>query len=191
MNFIVDFLNTYIISRWIIDIHKVDYFFLVFGLLFWFTIVSWNQSTAKQMLCMVGYTMLLNTIAALFMPWGVIPHFWWAWGWTFAFIPVFNWWKPMMAIFTGMIITIIVLYNNGWSKELDYAVPKGFSVPYGCIDWPCTDFSGGTYMQREERRKEKAAGKANPPKQEQVKPAPQPQQPFELPAVMFAPRRPF
>ena len=188
MNFIVEFLNVFILAPFIIDIHKVDYFLLVFGVLFWAMIVGLSESAAKQILCIIGYTILLNTIAALFMPWGVKPHFWWAWGWTFAFLPVFSWWKPMMVIFTVMFITILVLYNNGWDKELDYAVPMGFTVPYGCLDWPCTDFSGGTYMNREKRRKEKAAAakaaKAAPPPV--VTPAKPAQQAFELPAVMFS-----
>lgn len=176
--------------EWMTNIHKVDWFLIFFGVGFWFSAVSLSETGLKHLLSMVGYTMTLNTIAILLIPvFGVTPHFWWAWGWTFAFIPVFNWWKPMLLIFTVNIILTFILYNNGWDKEYDKYGATGFTVPFGCLDWPCTDFSGGLYMGRGERvaaAKAKKAAAAREAKAKPVPPKPQvdPQLPL-LPKEMY------
>ena len=144
MNFIFDFIG------YISGIHKVTWFLPVAGIMFWFTIVQFSEWGAKQFLSMIGYTMILNLIAILFIPLGVVPAFWWAWGWNFAFIPVFNWWKPMGVIFTVSLILGVWMYNNGWDKEMDTYLAQGFTVPGNCEGWPCRP---GKYWSNTERIK--------------------------------------
>ena len=165
MNFIVEFL------LWLLEggpfgypIHKVDIFPVVFVVILFISITTLSEFGFKQLFSMVGYTLILNFIVILF---GGVPYFWWAWGWNFAFIPVFNWWKPMMLIFTISLISMVFAYNHGYDEEMDKYLWNGLKgVPNRCLDWPCTKFSehysytsrAWEATQREEA--EKAAKKA-------------------------------
>lgn len=193
MNFIVEFV-VWLLEIWPgLEIHKVDWFLAVFGVLFWFTVTSLSEFGAKQMISIVGYTMLLNTLVILF---GGTPSFWWAWGWTFAFIPVFNWWKPMILIMISTIVLMITMYNNGYDKEMDKYGWIGFTVPNGCLDWPCTKFGNPSYygrsLERDKRKAEekaaKAAARAKPTPPPAPKPEPvKPEVPLYMPRQMFIP----
>lgn len=190
MNFLIEFLVWLMaVSPWEWQFHKVDWFMFVFPILVIASFVSLSEFGFKQAFSIIGYTMILNFIAILL---GFQPHFWWAWGWTFAFIPVFNWWKPMILIFSVSIVVMFLAYNLwGYDEAMDKYSMVGFKAPSGCLDWPCTKFSEHrTYTMREQAKKEKAAAaKARPaPK------APAPQEKpgagtsLTLPLEMYQPR---
>jgi len=169
MNFIIEFLLW--LEVWPLRyFHKVDLFLPVFGVMFWFTATSLSEKGLKQLLSIVGYTVTLNFICILL---GFVPVFWWAWGWNFAFIPVFSWWKPMLLIFAISLVSMIIAYNNGWDKEMDKYLITGFVAPVGCLDWPCTKFTTNlTYSSREAARDQEKALKAKAKAQPKVDPAP-------------------
>lgn len=172
MNFIFEFIG------WWSGIHMVDWFWIVFPILLIASVTGLSEFGAKQLLCIIGYTVILNFIGILL---GFAPYFWWAWGWNFAFIPVLNWWKPMLLIFTIAFISIIVAYNNGYNKEMDEHLLTGFGAPMGCTNWPCTKFSPHTtYSGRVAAEKEEKAAEA-------ARKAAPPVIPSYLPSLMFVP----
>jgi hypothetical protein len=176
MNFLIDFIY------WVfpISIHKVDLFLAVFPILVIASFVSLSEFGFKQAFSIVGYTMILNFIAILL---GFQPHFWWAWGWTFAFIPVFNWWKPMMLIFSVSIVLMVIAYNNGYDKEMDKYSMVGFSLQDSrCLNWPCTEFSEYySYTMRAQAKKEKEAAAKAAKAATRARPAPGAPAPQEKP----------
>lgn len=187
MNFIFDFIAWY----WPI-IHKVDWFFIVVPILGWAAFAGLNATALKHILCIIGYTVTLNVFTVLL---GFSPSWWWAWGWNFAFIPVFNWPKVMTAIFTVTFITLIVMYNTNWKKELDKYAIQGFSIEDDrCSNWPCTEFNrSGSYakdaqLREEKKAAEKAAREAQTRPATAPKAAPTTNIPDSgLPALMYVP----
>lgn len=152
MNFLFEFI------AWIFDvgldvpIHKVDMGIPMLAIMLWAAFANLNLTVLKHMWCIIGYTITLNVITVLL---GFQPSWWWAWGWNFAFIPVFNWPKVMAAIFTASLITLVTMYNTNWKAELDkYAIHGIKMVPGGCSNWPCTKFRTEiTYSGEGARRK--------------------------------------
>lgn len=191
MNFLIDFFY------WVFPtfpIHKVDVFFGVMAFLLWYSFSALSGFGIKQMLCIVFYTIMLNMVAILL---GFTPSFWWAWGWTFAFIPVFNWWKPMLLIFTTIIaISVLMTYSDRYGEVTDKYLLEGFGVPQGCMDWPCTKFdtqnpsyTGRRYAREQEAAKAKAAASkpASPAPTPQKEAAPAAAPSHTLPGFMYQP----